>query len=318
MNWIDAILFLILLLSVISSVQRGFIISMLDLICWAGSLILALFLYDSLSKLFDALFSTLGAWSAPLAFIILLVGSRVILDSLAQKILHGIREQTHTTTINRLFGIIPGVVNGFLWVTVISSLLLLLPINTHASEDGRDSKLTDWTVSNVQWLEDRLAPVFNELFNEVIPKPSAAVGKQTSIDLPFKVAHPKVRNDLEAEMLVMLNQERKKHGLKPLRADPAIAVAARKHSADMLARGYFSHVTPEGIDPFQRIRKEKIVFITAGENLALAQTLAIAHTGLMNSPGHRANILRPAFGRVGIGVLDGGVYGLMITQNFRN
>jgi uncharacterized protein YkwD len=38
----------------------------------------------------------------------------------------------------------------------------------------------------------------------------------------------------------------------------------------------------------------------------------------MDSPGHRANILRPAFGRLGVGVLDGGVRGLMVTQNFRN
>jgi uncharacterized protein YkwD len=56
----------------------------------------------------------------------------------------------------------------------------------------------------------------------------------------------------------------------------------------------------------------------AGENLALARTLPMAHQGLMDSPGHRANILRPAFGRVGIGILDGGRYGLMVTQNFRN
>jgi len=38
----------------------------------------------------------------------------------------------------------------------------------------------------------------------------------------------------------------------------------------------------------------------------------------MNSPGRRANILRPQFGRVGIGIMDGGVHGLMVTQNFRN
>lgn len=38
----------------------------------------------------------------------------------------------------------------------------------------------------------------------------------------------------------------------------------------------------------------------------------------MESPGHRANILNPEFGRLGIGILDGGIYGLMITQNFRN
>ena len=53
-------------------------------------------------------------------------------------------------------------------------------------------------------------------------------------------------------------------------------------------------------------------------DLAHAATLSIAHSGLMNSPGHRANILRPEFGRVGIGIMDGGEYGLMITQNFRD
>jgi uncharacterized protein YkwD len=66
------------------------------------------------------------------------------------------------------------------------------------------------------------------------------------------------------------------------------------------------------------MRKAKVRFLAAGENLALGQTLQICHRGLMNSPGHRANILKAAFGRVGIGILDGGFNGLMITQNFRN
>jgi uncharacterized protein YkwD len=86
----------------------------------------------------------------------------------------------------------------------------------------------------------------------------------------------------------------------------------------MFARGYFSHITPEGLSPFDRMKKLKVRFLAAGENLALGQTLNICHRGLMNSPGHRANILNRAFGRVGIGILDGGFYGLMITQNFRN
>jgi uncharacterized protein YkwD len=86
----------------------------------------------------------------------------------------------------------------------------------------------------------------------------------------------------------------------------------------MFARSYFSHISPEGLEPFDRMHQAKVRFFSAGENLALAQTLPSAHQGLMNSPGHRANILRPAYGRVGIGVLDGGRYGLMVTQNFRN
>jgi uncharacterized protein YkwD len=66
------------------------------------------------------------------------------------------------------------------------------------------------------------------------------------------------------------------------------------------------------------MRAANVRFLTAGENLALAPTLSVAHTGLMNSPGHRANILRREFGRVGIGVMDGGMRGLMVSQEFRN
>jgi uncharacterized protein YkwD len=101
-------------------------------------------------------------------------------------------------------------------------------------------------------------------------------------------------------------------------ADPDLTEVARQHSTDMFRRGYFAHVTPENGTPFDRIREAKIRFLTAGENLALAPSMQIAHTGLMKSPGHRANILRPEFGRVGIGIMDGGIHGLMVTQNFRN
>jgi uncharacterized protein YkwD len=119
-------------------------------------------------------------------------------------------------------------------------------------------------------------------------------------------------------MLEMVNRERASAGLKPLAPDPPMTEVARLHSADMFARGYFSHVTPEGRSPFDRINAASIAYRTAGENLALAPTLSIAHNGLMNSPGHRANILRPEFGRLGIGIMDGGRRGIMVTQNFRN
>jgi uncharacterized protein YkwD len=103
-----------------------------------------------------------------------------------------------------------------------------------------------------------------------------------------------------------------------LKADPEMAEVARAHSRDMFARGFFSHVTPEGRTLSDRVKAARVPFLTAGENLALGPTLTICHQGLMDSPGHKANILHKGFGRLGIGVLDGGRYGLMITQNFRN
>jgi uncharacterized protein YkwD len=119
-------------------------------------------------------------------------------------------------------------------------------------------------------------------------------------------------------MLSWVNAERIKAGLNTVKADPELTKVARKHSVDMFQKGYFSHVSLTGTGPFDRMRADGVKFTNAGENIALAPTLDIAHSGLMHSPGHRANILRPEFGRLGIGIVDGGKYGFMISQEFRN
>lgn len=119
-------------------------------------------------------------------------------------------------------------------------------------------------------------------------------------------------------MLEMINAERREHGLRPLEMDPELRDVARKHSRDMFQRGFFSHVNPDGENPFDRMREEGIRFGTAGENLAMAPTVRIAHEGLMQSPGHRANILNRSFGKVGIGVYASSGYNKVFTQVFTN
>jgi uncharacterized protein YkwD len=86
----------------------------------------------------------------------------------------------------------------------------------------------------------------------------------------------------------------------------------------MFTRGYFSHYTPGGVSPFDRMADAGVTYVYAGENLALAPSTDLAMQGLMNSPGHRANILNPNFNKIGIGVIDGGIYGKMYSQEFTN
>ena len=117
-------------------------------------------------------------------------------------------------------------------------------------------------------------------------------------------------------MLELVNREREAAGVPPLRMDPGIREVARAYSIQMFREGFFSHVDPSGASPFDRMRRGDVRFLAAGENLALAPTVEIAHDGLMKSPGHRANILNRRFGRAGIGVADGGMHGKMFTQNF--
>jgi uncharacterized protein YkwD len=120
----------------------------------------------------------------------------------------------------------------------------------------------------------------------------------------------------EAAMLIELNHERTSRGISPLVLNTQARAVARSHSVDMFAKGYFSHIDNSGHNPFDRMRAGGVQFGAAGENLALAPTLQLAETGLMNSPPHRANILDPVYRSVGIGIIDGGPYGLMVTQDF--
>lgn len=288
------------------------------LVTWAGSLFAGFYFYPYVANFLEKIIPSLGVWLPPVAFLLVVIFASVLISFIIHRLLRGTSAEAHHNGINKFFGIIPGVINGLVWAVIISALLLALPISNTLSNHTRESRFAGKLAMQAEWLEEKIAPVFDKAVNQTINKLTIRPGSDKSVNLPFTVDNPRVRVDLEAKMLEMVNVERVNQGLKPLQADPEIQVVARKHSRDMFARGYFAHLTPEGKTPFDRMTRDHVQFLTAGENLALAQTLTIAHNGLMNSPGHRANILNPAYGRVGIGILDGGFHGLMITQNFRN
>ena len=318
MNPIDIFLIIIILLSVWSGFKKGFIIQSFDLITWLGSLLAGFFFYKYIAVLFEKIFPSLGVWLLPVSFIITIIIARILISLIVSYFLRATPKTAHHHGINKVLGIIPGSINGIVWATIIAALLLALPLSDAISDKTRESRIADRLADHVEWIDEKLSPVFDEAINKTINKLTVNPGSNKSVNLPYTVSSPKVREDLEAKMLLLVNEERKKAGVNPLAGDPELTIVARSHSKDMFAKGYFSHVTPDGKSPYDRIRNAGVRFLTAGENLALAQTLSMAHKGLMNSPGHKANILEPKFGRVGIGILDGGVYGLMVTQNFRN
>ncbi|MEW6726083.1 MAG: CAP domain-containing protein [Bacillota bacterium] len=120
----------------------------------------------------------------------------------------------------------------------------------------------------------------------------------------------------ELKMLELVNKERAANGLKPLAMDPQLVKLARMKAQDMIDNRYFAHESPTYGSPFDMMRKYGVTYRAAGENLAGASTVDSAHTNLMNSPGHRANILSPNYTKVGIGVVNGGPYGKMFVQMF--
>lgn len=123
----------------------------------------------------------------------------------------------------------------------------------------------------------------------------------------------------EASLLTAMNEVRSAHGLRPLKADARLEVAARSHSRAMLRTGSFSHGA-FGV----RIRSVGVRAPRVGENLAWgAGALAAARRIVqmwLASPSHRANLLRPGYRIVGVGAIQGCFNGhrrtLMVTTDF--
>jgi len=317
MNWVDAILVFIVILAIVAGWYRGFISGMLGLATWAGSFFIAYLSYPYVAGLLDNIIN-IGPWLLPISFLLTAIITGTLLSILAGYVLRRIPIQSHHNPINRVMGIIPGAITGYLYAVVLSAIILALPIKDKITEEVRESQLGVQLAMQSEWANRKLAPVFDEAIRQTINSLTVKPNSDERVNLSFKVTKATPKPDYEAQMLELINKERVKHGLKPLQYDPELVPVARAHSQDMFAKGYFAHDDLEGKDPFDRMRAAEIRFQAAGENLALAQTVEIAHVNLMNSPGHRANILNPSFGRIGIGILDGGFYGLMISQEFRD
>ncbi|MEO9684738.1 MAG: CAP domain-containing protein [Tateyamaria sp.] len=140
-----------------------------------------------------------------------------------------------------------------------------------------------------------------------------------------------VASTFERMMLDLINNERASSGLDPLTLEKRLNDASEDHSVWMDETNIFSHTGIGGSDPGDRIRDADFELSgnwTWGENIAfqsergapgIADDVADLHEALMNSPGHRANILNPDFDLIGIGIEEGngrGYDAVYVTQNF--
>src|SRR5207253_2624032 len=155
-------------------------------------------------------------------------------------------KEIHRRLPNRLLGILPGFANGLITAAIISALLLAIPLNESLRERARASASVNRLAVYTERLEAALHPVFGEAIAETLNLLTVRPESNERVTLPYTVAAPLPRPELEAKMLELVNAERVAAGLRPLAADPELLQVARQHSTDMFARGYFAHVTPEG------------------------------------------------------------------------
>jgi hypothetical protein len=121
--------------------------------------------------------------------------------------------------------------------------------------------------------------------------------------------------EAEQEIVRLVNRERQSRGLATLVIDERLVQAARKHSQRMAATGILEHQCPGEPKLELRLGVTEIRFDVSGENVAFAADASRAHTALMRSPGHRANILDGEYNTIGIGVVRTST-GIFVTQDF--
>lgn len=318
MNIVDVVIVLAVLLFGLAGYFKGFIKQFADFIILVLSFLASLKFYSFAAAYLAARLSIPGNIAKVAAFFLVWVVFQFALNLIFYFTYPLVPDKVRSSFFNRTLGAIPGVLWGSVFITIFLTLFVAFPIESRYKDQVLASKSGSFLVEKSSGFEKYFANAFGGAINDTLTFLTIKPNSGETINLGYKTTKVGTDEESESRMLELVNKERKENGLKPLKMNKELQKVARTHSTDMFNRGYFAHVNPDGKDPFDRMSAAGIDFLVAGENLALAPNVQLAHEGLMNSPGHRANILTPEYAEVGIGCIDGGPYGKMFSQEFSN
>lgn len=322
-NVLDGVIGIVILFYAYEGFQLGFVIAIADLLSFVLSFLIALKFYNLVGALLISHMQITPGFANALGFFILAFISEVILNILVRRLLVFLPPLPKDSSLDKMMkrtdhylGIVPGIISALIVLAFMLSVVISLPSERILKDDISASKLGSLMVDNTSELEKTLNTVFGGAIHETLNFMTIEPKSNERVDLHFTVQNGTVDAQAEEQMLSMVNKERTSRGLQPLIMRDDLRQLARSYSQDMFANGYFSHINLQGQTPFERMQAAGISYTYAGENLALAPNTDLAMQGLMNSPGHKANILDVHYHHIGIGVVDGGIYGKMFTQEF--
>lgn len=318
MNWIDLIIAITILGFMAEGLRRGFFLQIIDIGGFLISLIFSLNFYPQAAQILAKLTTFPKIAANPISFLLLWLITETIYFGIISFFSKPILTKGHYLKANKILGIFPSIANALLFLSFLFLFVVSLPINPQIKKEVFDSKFASFLVAGASVLEKPFNSIFGPIAKQSLTFLTVRPEEKGSIPLEFTQSELTIDGESERRMLELVNSQRVKFGVRSLNWDERLAEVGRRHSKDMFERGYFSHFSPEGENVGNRLEVAGIQYNIAGENLALAPDIIRAHDGLMNSPGHRRNILDPAFGKIGIGVIDGGIYGKMTTQVFTN
>ncbi len=289
--------------------------------CFGLAFILTIFSCQYIADFLTGNFEIGSAIAPVAAFFIGFFAFKIILSLIIHNIFSRTRifPRINRSFFNRLLGAAMMLAYGGLVVFVILSLTFSLSLPAYINDHFYDSKAGSFVADDPLKLNPRLKSIFGDVLKETLNNLeflTVETGSKEINKLDFKVESLKFSQGDEERMLELINQERREKGLVELEADKSIRKVARDYALYMFENSYVAHQDLEGRTPAKRLKDAGIEYYSSGENIALSESVDSAHKGLMNSPGHRKNILWPFFRKVGIGAVNGGEYGIMFVQNF--
>lgn len=314
LNWVDLAIIGVMLFFALESLSRPFILEFLDLVSFLLAFFISFSFYNFPARFFESQFLIPHGLSLVLGFMSIWFMSEIIFFLLVRILLPKLPK----LPLPAILSIVPSFFRGLIFIALFLVITATFPIQPAVKRAVLDSELGSRILKNAYSLEQPVKNVFGGVANDTLTFLTIRPKTNERVDLGFQAE--KISGDELSEntMVSLVNKERVALGLKALEVDGKLRSIARSYSQDMLKRGYFSHYSPEGETVADRALAQEIDFLVIGENLAYAPTVESAHKGLMNSEGHRANILSTDYHRIGIGIIDGGVYGKMFTQVFSN
>lgn len=318
-NWVDLIFIIIVIYFILTS--RGLLDTLFEAFGFIFSLLFSYQFYSFFGKLLAVNFSFPRGISYALGFFIAWFLAESIFFILIKTLAYPLTYKLREHPLNRWLGYLVAPIHAGVIFLFFISFIFAFPVRGQIKQAILDSKTGPFFVNLSLSTEKQLKSVFGEAISETINFITIKPGSNEKVDLGFKPEEKQLSNDQQSEsiMLNLLNQEREKVGRAKLVSDVQLRDVAREYAKEMFTHSFFSHVSEvDGSTPADRAERAGITFLVIGENLAFAPDVYVAHQGLINSEGHRRNILSDEFGKVGIGVVDGGIYGKMFVQEFTN
>jgi len=319
MIFVDIVIVLMLVQAVIVGRRRGLIHLSLELACLLAATATALLSYGVIGAVIRNWLPLSTSLTNTIGFAVIWIISETIYTLCVWIfVLQRIRKQFLLQEVNEIGGAVLGACKTLIVLTVSLLIFAGVPLQASIKRVVTDAYIPNILLTGTNlwqvWMNSNLGHDVSDTLDFYTTSSNTDDDKPTL--LGFSTDQVKTSVSSEDALLGLINTERTKKNLPALKMNAKARSVARVYAAKILSTGYFSHVDRQGNTPYMRLREGGVFFDAAGENLASAPTVQLAHQGLMNSKGHRENILSPYFHEVGLGVVDAGAYGLMVVEDF--